>query len=655
MAQLHHRKATIAFLLTFPAAAIIAAACSAGDGPGKPGASGTGSGGTGAGGGLDASLAFDTGTEPGPVTLAPEKLCDPCNDFEVVDQPFIVEGAESAPGQFSPFDGTVGGGPCISDPPQGALFPYNWTRPRIRWQGAAGPYEVRISSAREAIDFVAYTSNTEFYIPRKIWFGDPETGTAGLAANSWAEDITVTVRAAGGGASQVTFQTAPVPAGGSLVYWVTTQESMANNDGWLMGFSVGDESSVDALRRDQILMTSYDQGGNQPKSNEQEKCIGCHTSTPDGNAVAYNDGWPWNGLISSVTPENAGAVPDYVSPGGQVMINLPWQGTMTFSPGDWATGARRVVTATSQVGDLTWQSVNPGNNNKTTATQLVWIDLATPRPSPEEAALLGTSTWQLQNLFPEFKGIAWGAIARNGDTRAAVTPDWSNGGDLIAYTSSTSAQDGRVGDMNDTDIYVVPFNGGQGGDARPLTGAAQTGPVEYYPNFSADDKLVAFNRLASATGTAAIYSREEGEIWIAPVADGTVRAAAGETEAGGAIRLRANDSHACSSEVSPGIYNSWAKWSPQVHHVAETGLTYYWLVFSSGRDAVNNFAVDHQNPEKDTRYVQLYMAPITVDADGNVTTYPAIYLWNQDRTTSNFTPAWDDFTIPDVPEVPEIY
>jgi hypothetical protein len=26
-------------------------------------------------------------------------------------------------------------------------------------------------------------------------------------------------------------------------------------------------------------------------------------------------------------------------------------------------------------------------------------------------------------------------------------------------------------------------------------------------------------------------------------------------------------------------------------------------------------------------------------------TYPAVYLWNQDLTTSNHTPAWDSFKI----------
>ena len=37
---------------------------------------------------------------------------------------------------------------------------------------------------------------------------------------------------------------------------------------------------------------------------------------------------------------------------------------------------------------------------------------------------------------------------------------------------------------------------------------------------------------------------------------------------------------------------------------------------------------------------------IAIDANGSATTYPAIYLWNQDPTVNNLIPAWDNFAIP---------
>lgn len=55
---------------------------------------------------------------------------------------------------------------------------------------------------------------------------------------------------------------------------------------------------------------------------------------------------------------------------------------------------------------------------------------------------------------------------------------------------------------------------------------------------------------------------------------------------------------------------------------------------------------------------QLYLAAIVVDKmTGKITTYPAVYVWNQNRTPgamgngvgiqfSNLTPAWDPFKLP---------
>ena len=64
--------------------------------------------------------------------------------------------------------------------------------------------------------------------------------------------------------------------------------------------------------------------------------------------------------------------------------------------------------------------------------------------------------------------------------------------------------------------------------------------------------------------------------------------------------------------------------------------TFYWLIFSSYR-------YDGSPPRG-----QLYMTAVVTD-ETTTTTYPAVYLWNQDLTTSNHTPAWEDFQIPIVP------
>ena len=51
----------------------------------------------------------------------------------------------------------------------------------------------------------------------------------------------------------------------------------------------------------------------------------------------------------------------------------------------------------------------------------------------------------------------------------------------------------------------------------------------------------------------------------------------------------------------------------------------------------------------DTRCSQLYMTAIVRDnATGQLTTFGAVYLWNQETTLTNLTPAWEDFNIPEV-------
>jgi hypothetical protein len=124
-----------------------------------------------------------------------------------------------------------------------------------------------------------------------------------------------------------------------------------------------------------------------------------------------------------------------------------------------------------------------------------------------------------------------------------------------------------------------------------------------------------------------MYFNPAAEIWVVPTAGGA------------AVRLAANDPPACTPTVIPntrvypstkGWDNSWAKWSPDVGKA--NGKSYYWVIFSSYRYDVS--------PPRG----QLYMTAV-VKTELTLQTYPAVYLWNQDLTTSNHTPAWDSFKI----------
>jgi hypothetical protein len=215
----------------------------------------------------------------------------------------------------------------------------------------------------------------------------------------------------------------------------------------------------------------------------------------------------------------------------------------------------------------------------------------------------------------QLDGDRQGTLARNGDARQATAPTFRHDGAGIVYVSTNSITVGRQA-AGPSDLYVVPYAGGVGGPATPVAGAAEPDYTEYYPAFSPDDAFVAFTRIAGAGN---VYSVPEAEVFVVPSAGGV------------ATRLKANDAPSCQTDLhSPGLTNDWTKWSPDVGRA--NGKTYYWITFSSQRTGVP----------------QLYVTALVVDGAGKLSTYPALYLWNQPPAEGNHTPAWDHLQIPPI-------
>ncbi len=122
------------------------------------------------------------------------------------------------------------------------------------------------------------------------------------------------------------------------------------------------------------------------------------------------------------------------------------------------------------------------------------------------------------------------------------------------------------------DLYRVPYNGGQGGKAEPLAGAAHNGRSNFFPKFSPDGQWIIYCQAKSY-----MLLQPDSELYIIPAAGGTAR------------RLSCN---------TPRM-NSWHSWSPNSR----------WLVFSS---------------KASTPYTQLFLTHI--DEQGEST--PPIVLEN---------------------------
>lgn len=272
-----------------------------------------------------------------------------------------------------------------------------------------------------------------------------------------------------------------------------------------------------------------DQGGN-PRGNGAVTCIGCHTATPDGEAAIFTDHWPWGIAVASVKQEAVGQMPSYMTPGAAETMNQPWLGAPTMSPAHFAPGDRVFITSYGRNGGQIWdgQTWSDSPNAK-----LAWFDLETTQPS---AAATGAAVAAAE-------GVAFGYITRAGDPRGAMVPNWSHDGATIVYVSTNAGKDGRLG-VGTADLYTVPYNNRAGGDAKPVSGAAEAAYNEYYPAFSHDDQLIAFNRIPSGQD---MYYSSQSEVFVIPAAGGA------------AVRLNANDPPVCTGQKSPGIINSWAK------------------------------------------------------------------------------------------------
>lgn len=657
-------------LIPLPLAFAVAFACTAGTPSRNGDFSGDGPGPTidiGDGDGGDGDFQIPEGNGNGPhlaEVLTPECSAD-CTGFSDATDPntplVVTIGSVSAEQKSGLDAGGTADGFCVAEPANGTIFPANWTRPRFHAPGVVGPAKITLSTSKMRHSFSLYTESMPALLPREVW--------EALWKNVHDEDVTYTI-VSGGKQATGTFQITPVPARGSMVFWGSQGTLPGPRNNALYGFSVGEDGVIQALAPGDLKGVAIQDNANLREEYTdtagQAVCVGCHASTPDGAAVAFMDHWEWNLHVASIEQQSAGAAPDFLTAAGAALLSMTWLGTPTFSAGDWQSGARRMVTSWSSR-DI---SADPGSAWKTHdgsvpqdaspiwRSELLWMNLASSATVPVDLRTATPSTYQnegqsLQQAVAALRGTDWEEIPRQGDENHAVMPDFSHDGRKIVYISTDAPQDGRVGAANEVDLYEVPFAEGQGGAATPVDGASSPDFFEYYPDYSPGDRLIAFNRVRKFdTGSDKqdaynhVYYRPDSEIYVVPAAGGE------------ATRLASNDP-VCEGTAGT-LYNSWAKWAPSSG--SHNGRSYYFLIFSTARNSP--FAID-RGSQRQSPASQLYMTTIIVEADGSITSSPAIYLWNQrnlvsgsgedaqvsELLTNNVTPAWDQFLIPRVPEV----
>ena len=467
-------------------------------------------------------------------------------------------------------DGGSAAGPCLDDPEIGALFPHNWLRMRFHFTPGPGENLFEIR-----VHSSGETNDLVVYTTNTTWT---------MPADLWSKitthladyAFTVSVRGVGWDGMK---PTTPVGDGTKGDVTVASVDAAGAIVYWtttggsaLKGFALPQETVTPVLTPQQVQMKTN--GG------ADVSCIGCHTSTPDGASAGFTAQSPWANALADIAQGATGGVPAYLTTAAQQALSQGEVGIQTFSRNHFAPGDRIEI---APLGSFA-------------ASQLAWFDLEATDPS---------------------MGVGFGILARTGDAHGAGAPSWSHDGKTIAYVSTDTEKTGRL-DAGDADLFTVPYNGRMGGAATPLPGASDPAVEEYYPSYSPDDRFLAYDVIPQGLN---MYNQPMAELYVIDAAGGT------------GTRLRANDPPACTGRTSPGITNSWPKWSPEA--VTHGNKTYYWLTFSSTRDEM-------MNP-------QLYVTAVVVDnseVTQKVNTYAACYLWNQPAMENNHTPAWDVFQIP---------
>jgi hypothetical protein len=459
---------------------------------------------------------------------------------------------------------------CVFEPEFGSLFPSNWLRPRFSFTTpkAQNVFEITLTVAKQASPLKIYTGRSGYALDKAAWaiIAGSGAGTVRIKIRSAVLDENNKLKDGPWTSAEGNIEIAPVEAAGSIVYWTSSNGTV------MKGFKIGDDS----------VRTILD-----PPAADG-KCIGCHTSTPDGLYASFSrSDDPGNGSASNIgirSVDGTAKEPPFLSRSAKTLLGRPNQQAPTFAKAHWSDGDHTLVSMFER-----------GGKN-----EIAWTDLEATDPA---------------------EGKGWGIFARTGDNNSASAAAFSHDGTRVVYTSAANVFSGNIAQSGQ--LKTIPYNDRKGGPAAAVTGASDPNFIYSYPGFSADDKWLTFNRVPTGDQSTdppqphTSYNDVDAEVFVVP------------SEGGMPTRIAANDPAACLKKKSPGVTNSWPKWSPEVS-VAGT-KQYYFLVFSSTR-----------NPT--SKGPQLYAAPIMIE-NGVVKSYPALYLWNQPENENNHTPAWDVFKL----------
>lgn len=393
----------------------------------------------------------------------------------------------------------------ITDPVDNALFPPNLCAPFVEWADPVNDlWQVEVRLPGTSIDFTGLSEERRWRFPDKLWAdvvacagGDPVTvrvkgvRRAGLWSKS-RESVHVS--------QPVRFYISKDPADGAVVYRLVEPPFATRK--------APDTFVRDVREKDHRLFLA----------GRKEYCFNCHTFSSKSGRTG------WLGLqvryLGQAPSDHRVYFSVFDMEGGRAVNTvLPFEIQMTTFMAWSPDGTKLAYSANQQI--VAFSPITLDTQNAGQATS----DIA---------------------VYDTTKGRTWLIPGASDPDLLELYPAWTPDGKSIVYSC---AKAGAHPSLIRYDLWVVPYNDGKGGAARPIPGASANGRSNYFARFSPDGKWLSF--VQSDGGD---LMKSSSDICILPA---NLR--------GEAHLLEGN---------SPFAADSWHSWSSNSK----------WLVFASKRD-----------------------------------------------------------------------
>lgn len=392
----------------------------------------------------------------------------------------------------------------IAYPPDGAVFPPNLCEPRVDWEDpVCDLWQVTVGVTGTSLEWRAITEERSWRFPSDIWEIVRQEGaqrTAWIQVKGVARERESGERLGGVmGSQKVHFRISSWPVDDVIVYRMVVPPFNKRKTPDTFARSV---SSFE----ERPFLLAHDQ-----------YCYNCHTFS-----------------AKTGTSGKLSVQARYMRPGAKLPVYLGvydidqqrgWKAKLPFDI--------QMSTFMSWSADGRWLAFSANQQ------------LVTFEPIVFETQFAGEPTSDLA-IYDAVDNITYVLPGGDDPERLEMLPCWSLDGQWLVFCSGPA---GLHPAQTRYDLCEIPFNGGKGGEVRPIPGASGNGRSNFYPHFSPDGKWLSF-----VQADAGILIKASSDIYLMPA---DLR--------GTPHRLEAN---------AVGVADSWHSWSSNSR----------WLVFASKRE-----------------------------------------------------------------------